>query len=234
MYDSALSGKLKSEDSLVAKAEMLFTVQFFRYVTKAYQGNSQLNTKELDWFIPRKKIDPVALLDTMLNNKDKDLSAYEPINRQYKLLKEQLLEYYEIDKRGGWPLIKADKKNYKLNDTAAALVAVKKRLYLSGDLVKEDTSSLFTQELEDGIKNFERRYGFKEDGVITTSLINEMNRPVQERLQQILINMERIKWLPAQPTTDFLLVNIPEYRLHVYEKGKYAFSMNVVTGYCCK
>src|SRR6187549_1377020 len=57
-----------------------------------------------------------------------------------------------------------------------------------------------------------------------------MNRPVHERLQQLLINMERIKWLPAQPTTDFLLVNIPEYKLHVYENGEYAFNMNVVTG----
>ncbi len=230
LYDSAFSGNLNPEDSLTAKAEILFTVQFFRYATKAYQGNNRLNTKELDWFIPRKKIDPVALLDTMLKNKDKDLSAYEPINRQYKLLKEQLLKYYEIEKRGGWPFIKSDKKNYKLNDTSAALVAVKKRLYLSGDLIKEDTTTLFTKELEEGVKKFERRYGFKEDGVITTSLINEMNRPVQERLQQILINMERIKWLPAQPATDFLLVNIPEYKLHVYKKGEYAFNMNVVTG----
>jgi murein L,D-transpeptidase YcbB/YkuD len=39
-----------------------------------------------------------------------------------------------------------------------------------------------------------------------------------------------MRWMPAQPTSDYLLVNIPEFRLHVYEKGKHHFAMNVVTG----
>jgi len=146
------------------------------------------------------------------------------------LLKEQLIKYYKIEKIGGWPLIKTEKKIYTLNDTANSLKAIKKRLYFSGDLIKEDTTTLFNKEMEAAIKNFKKRYGFKEDGIITTALINEMNRPVQERLQQILINMERMRWMPAQPTTDYLLVNIPEFRLHVFEKGKHAFAMNVVTG----
>ena len=43
----------------------------------------------------------------------------------------------------------------------------------------------------------------KETGIVTTSLIEEMNRPVRERIRQMLINMERIRWVPAEPTTDF-------------------------------
>ncbi|MEY2917157.1 MAG: hypothetical protein RIS73_871, partial [Bacteroidota bacterium] len=134
LYDSIKSGNLKTADSLTIKTELLLTVQFFRYATKAYQGNSQLNTKELDWFIPRKKINPVELLDTMLANKGKNLSALEPVNQQYNLLKEKLIKYYEIEKQGGWPVIKADKKLYKLNDTSNALTVIKKRLFLTGDL----------------------------------------------------------------------------------------------------
>src|SRR5678815_5117271 len=42
--------------------------------------------------------------------------------------------------------------------------------------------------------------------------------------------MERIRWLPKEPSTDYLLVNIPEFRLHVYDKGKYSWSSNVVVG----
>lgn len=230
LYDTATSGNLRADDSLATQTELLLTVQFFNYATKAYQGNSQINTKELDWFIPRKKIDPVAVLDSMLAGKGKNINAYEPVNRQYRLLKDQLLQYYAIEKNGGWKTIAADKKLYKLNDSAATLKSIKKRLLLTGDLNNADTSAVFTGELEEGIKNFQHRYGFKEDGIITAALIAEMNRPVEERLQQILINMERMRWMPAQPTTDYLLVNIPEFRLHVYEKGKHAFSMKVVTG----
>jgi murein L,D-transpeptidase YcbB/YkuD len=42
--------------------------------------------------------------------------------------------------------------------------------------------------------------------------------------------MERMRWVPAQPTGDFILVNIPQYRLTVYENGKPSFGMNIVAG----
>lgn len=232
LYDSITSGNFKYDinDSIVLKTELLFTAQFFRYSRRAYQGSNQLDARELDWFIPRKRIDPAALLDSVLHHKRKNLSDYEPVNRQYNLLKSYLLKYYEIEKKGGWSFIKADKKSYKLNDSTSLIATVKKRLIITGDLEKNDTSGSFTKQLEDAVKNFERRYGMKEDGIITTSMITEMNRPIDERLQQILINMERIRWVPAQPATDYLLVNIPEFRLHVYDRGQYSWSANVVVG----
>jgi murein L,D-transpeptidase YcbB/YkuD len=231
-YDSITSGNFKYDikDTIVLKTELLLTAQFFRYSRRAYQGSNQLDARELDWFIPRKKIDPSSLLDSVLYHKAKNLSAYEPVNRQYNLLKNYLLKYYEIEKQGNFLPIKIEKKNYKINDSSAVITEIKKRLFLVGDLNANDTTAIFTNELEDAIKGFERRYGMKEDGIITTSLIAELNRPVKERVQQILINMERIRWMPAQPTTDYLLVNIPEFRLHVYEKGEYRWSTNVVVG----
>ena len=232
LYDSLINGNFtyNINDSIVLNSELLLTAQFFRYTRRAYQGNNQLDARELDWFIPRKKIDPSALLDSVLARKGKNLADLEPVNRQYNLLKNYLLTYYDIEKKGSWSLIKADKKSYKLNDSSSSLIAIKKRLFLTGDLIKEDTTAIFTKELEDAVKSFEKRYGLKEDSIITTTLLSEMNRPVEERLQQILINMERIRWVPAEPATDYLLVNIPEFRLHVYDKGKYAWSANVVVG----
>ncbi|MGC4100640.1 L,D-transpeptidase family protein [Ferruginibacter sp.] len=230
LYDSVLSGNLKITDSLTAKTELLLTAQFFRYARRAYQGNNQLDAKELEWFIPRKKIDPAGLLDSLLANKGKNLSAYEPVNRQYNLLKEQLLKYYAIEKNDNWAPIATDKKSYKLNDAAPVLTAIKKRLFLTGDLEKEDSTTTFNTELQAAVKGFQKRYGLKEDGIINTAFLTQLNKPIQERVQQILINMERIRWMPVAPTTDYILVNIPEYRLHVYENGNYAWSMNVVTG----
>ena len=231
-YDSLTHGGFdyNINDSIVLNTELLLTAQFFRYTRRAYQGSNQLDAQELDWFIPRKKIDPSALLDSVLSRKGKNLKGLEPVNRQYNLLKDYLLKYYEIEKNGNRAVLKADKKSYKLNDSSTFLTLIKKRLFLTGDLIREDTTPIFTKELEEAVKSFERRYGFKEDGIITTALLNEMNRPIEERVQQILINMERIRWVPAEPSTDYLLVNIPEFRLHVYDKGQYSWSTNVVVG----
>ena len=42
--------------------------------------------------------------------------------------------------------------------------------------------------------------------------------------------MERLRWVPDEQAPDLILVNIPEFRMHVYEEGKEAWSMNVVVG----
>ncbi len=232
LYDSISSGNFKYDknDSIVLNTELLLTAQFFRYARRAYQGSTQLDAQRLDWFIPRKKIDPSALLDSLLFHRGKNLEEYEPVNRQYNLLKNFLLKYYQFQKDGSWQMIKPDKRTYKLSDNSASLKLIKERLFQLGDLQIWDTSAYFTKALEDAVKSFEKRYGMKEDGIISSNFVNEMNRPIEERLQQILVNMERIRWVPAQPSTDYLLVNIPEYRLHVYEKGQYTWSAKVVVG----
>jgi len=186
--------------------------------------------KSWNGFIPRKKINPVAVLDSLIKNKGKNVEKYEPVNRQYNLLKNYLLKYYIIKRNGGWQKINAEKKSYKLENSSATIALIKKRLLMEGDLTQNDTTGVFDTATQNVVKNFQHRYGLKEDGVADSSIINEMNKPVDEAIRKILINMERIRWVPAQPTTDYLLVNIPEFRLHAYEKGNYQWSMNVVVG----
>ena len=232
LYDSINNRNFNYDpkDSIVLKTELLLTSQFFRYSRRAYQGRNQLDAKELDWFIPRKRIDPTALLDSLLENKGKNLSSYEPVNRQYNLLKDYLLKYYDIEKNGGLPIIEKTRNSFKLNDSAIAIKNIKRVLFLLGDLSAIDSSSIFDRELENAVKSFAKRNGMKEDGIINSSFIKELNEPIHDRVQQILINMERIRWVPKQPTTDYLLVNIPEFKLHVYGSGEYSFNMNVVVG----
>lgn len=231
-YDSLTSGKyvFKPDDDLVFQTELLLTAQFFRYSRRAYFGKNQINPRELEWFIPRKKINPSALLDTLLVHKGKNFADYEPVHPQYNLLKDYMLKYYEIERAGGWKQIVMKNKSLKLGDTSSALPAIKHFLFLTDDLDKDDVTTVFDSKLELAVKSFERRYGFKEDGIISPSHIAEMNRPVSERLQQLLVNMERIRWISIGPEDDYLVVNIPEFRLHVIEKGKQQFEMNVIVG----
>ncbi len=231
LYDTLSSAdSLAALDTLLTRTELLLTLQFFRYANTAYGGRRDINTQELAWFIPRKKIDDVALLDSLLNNIGKDLSRFEPVNRQYRLIKDYLLKYYQIEKNGGWTRINADKKSYQEGDSSNTITQIKRRLFLTEDLPTNDTSGIFTPALTEAVKSYQRRHGYKESGAINASLIDEMNHPVRDRIRQMLINMERMRWVPAEPTTDYLLVNIPEFRLHVYEKGQYKWNMKVVTG----
>jgi murein L,D-transpeptidase YcbB/YkuD len=221
--------RIKPNDSLIVRTELLLTQQFFKYTSRAYSGNNKLNARELSWFIPRKKIDPQAFLDSLLKNKGQNLSAYEPVNRQYNLLKSKLLQYDQISKDLQWDTIET-KKKLSEGSRDDLIPEIKRRLVLLGDLAATDSTGLFDSTLTAAVKQFQGRMGQKPTGITGPSFFKELNVPVQERIRQVLINMERIRWMPAAPSTDYLLVNIPEFRLHVYDQGELAFNMNVVVG----
>ena len=61
-------------------------------------------------------------------------------------------------------------------------------------------------------------------------MIQELNVPVKQRIQQLLVNMERVRWMPPEKDTNYIMVNIPEYKMHVYDSGKQIFDMNVIVG----
>lgn len=224
------SSGYKLPDTLKIRTELELTRQFYRYTDRAYQGNRNINLADLGWYIPRKKINLVALLDSVVGNNGKNLTDLEPINTQYNRLKGFLMKYHQLETNPKWKTISTEKKKLQEGDRDDAVVGIKARLNLMGDLEEADTSNVFSASLAEAVKRYQGRYGLKQDGVVGSALLKEMNRPVNDRIKQILINMERIRWMPTQPTTDYLLVNIPEYKLHAYENGNYVYSMVVVVG----
>jgi murein L,D-transpeptidase YcbB/YkuD len=221
--------KINPNDSLVRNTELQLTRQFFRYSSLAYAGDNNLNAQELNWFIPRRKLDPQVFLDSLIKNKGQNLAAYEPVNRQYNLLKERLLKLYQIEKNAHWEILESGRK-LKSGSTDSIIIKLKERLVTLGDLPATDSSTVFDSTLTVAVKQFQKRMGMKQNGETGPAFFTELNVPVSVRIRQILINMERIRWMPATPATDYLLVNIPEFMLHVYEKGTHSFDMNVVVG----
>ena len=214
---------------LMLQKELQFTKHFFEYSKNLYTGKVDPNV--LKWYIPRKKINEVALLDSFLSHGGKKLQDWEPLNIYYQRLKKELIHYHAIDEAGGWKEMQADKlKKYKPGDTAAFVKALKVRLQISGEYKINDTTSFYTPDLIPAVKLKQRSFGLREDGVISYGLIKALNVPVKERIRQMLINLERMRWVPQQQEPNIILVNIPEYRLHVFEAGKKIFSIDIVVG----
>ena len=213
----------------ILQTELELTMHFFEYSNKAYSGKS--NPNELQWHIPRKKINAELLLDSLIARDGKNLQEWEPVNIDYQLLKKEMVRYHEIDKAGGWKEISLVKsKKYKPGDSSLVIKQVKQRLQISGDDKTVDTTIYYTNGLIAVIKRTQKSFGFKEDGIITAVLIKELNISVEERIKKILINLERLRWVPQQPEGDLIIVNIPEFRLHVFKDTKKLFSINIVVG----
>ena len=226
-----------AEDNLVASAsnrtfintELTLTRHFIEYVLNNYE-KGYVKRKEMERFIPYKKQDVLADADSLLNKKHKDDKYFEDVNQPYKLLKEQLAKYFKIAKQGGWPQITSTKKSFKKGVNDPTIAVIKKRLAITGNMPATDTSTVFTDTLENGVKSFQQQLGYTPTGVITADLIKDMNVPVLKRVEQILMNMGRMRWMPEASSGQLIVVNIPEFVLHVYEGKQKAFDMNVVVG----
>lgn len=208
----------------VQKIELNLTVHFFDYVKAAFGG--KVNPEDLQWHIPRRKLNAIALLDSFLAGGGKD---WQPFNPSFYQLQGKLKLYASVVKAGGWSVIKTNVKKLRQGQSNAAITTLKKRLQVSGDFADADTGKLFTPALYDAVKKVQRSFGLKEDGAITTELLDKLNVPAEERMQQMLVNLERLRWLP-EPQRDRIVANIPEYKLHVYEEGKEVLFMNIVVG----
>jgi len=211
------------------QTELGLTKQFFIYAKTAYAG--RVDPEELQWFIPRKKVDALALLDSLVARKGKLLEEWEPVNQQYQALKKELIRFNDIADKGGWqPITLEGKKTYKMNDENPVILQVKQRLFASGDLTQMDSSARYDTVLSTAIRRAQRRFGFKEDGIIDKPLVDALNIPVKQRIEQILINLERMRWLPETTAANRIIANIPEFKIHVYESNNEVFNMNIVVG----
>lgn len=229
LYNAFFTDSTEHRDHSPLETELTLTGQFFKYANKVYKGGD-VDAQELGWFIPRKKVNLSGMLDSVIANKGKDEDKYLPLNAQYKKLQAALTQYYGIQKNNRWDSIAFPAKSYKKGDSSAAIAQIKQRLQLLGDLPKEDTTNVYDSATVLAVKSFQNRFGLKADGIAGIPFMKELNYPIQDRIKQILINLERDRWMAPDNDSNYIFVNIPEYKLHVYDSGKLQFDMNVIVG----
>jgi murein L,D-transpeptidase YcbB/YkuD len=210
-------------------AELRLTRLFFDYAFSKYIGN--VNPGELQWFIPRRKIDVTAMLDSLLSGIAANEDDWEPLHPQYRLLKQQLLTFMLLAENGGWDSLHlGNRAALQQGDHDSLIVRLKKRLQLTANFPATDSSRFFSRALRDSVRRVQEQFGLSPDGVVGPRLLAALNVPVEQRVQQILINMERARWLPRQPKGTWILANIPSFTLQVFEQDSAALRMNIVVG----
>lgn len=222
------SGKSMTEH-IVTETELRLTGQFFAYASKVFKG-SDLDASQLGWFIPRKKINVSALLDSAIKNKGEQAAFMVSTNIQYQKLEKYLTQYQNLKSLPIPEPVPSVKKALHPGITDPTIRLVKQKLLILGDLKSADTSAVFDTALLIATRKFQQRMGLTVDGVIGNNMIGELNVPISDRIKQLLINLERIRWMPIEKASNFILVNIPEYKLHVFDSGHQLFDMNVIVG----
>lgn len=224
--------KIKTEilKERITATELLLTGQFFLYSAKTFQG-SDINATELGWFIPRKKINLTEMLGNAVTTGELYPRQNSLQNRQYALLQEQLVKYIALAKQTEADTIIPPAQPLHPGDSGQIILAIKERLKFWGDTsLNQSLNTYFDSSLFRATRRFQQRTGLTPDGSIGVKMITELNVPVKKRIRQILINLERVRWLPAENDSNYILVNIPEFKMHVYDSSRWNYDMRVIVG----
>ncbi|MCR8560811.1 L,D-transpeptidase family protein [Mucilaginibacter sp. BJC16-A38] len=212
------------------QVELMLTAQYFAFSNMAWQGMNSEVSQSAKWYVPRKKMDYEQYLDSLLKEPAKRLASADPVYRQYEMLRAYLRKYRSLDAQDNWTAIVIPLTGIKIGDTSAVIPIVKARLYKLDDLHGDTLDHSYNIELVTAVKQFQSRHGLVVDGLLNKETVAALNVPLKSRIKQILVNMERSRWLPVSLNTDYLAVNIPEFKLHVYHADSLMWSCNVVVG----
>jgi murein L,D-transpeptidase YcbB/YkuD len=214
--------------------ELLSSALYFFYADKVYDGISTQKSKDLEWYLPRKRQSYVNYLDSLLIDPSLINKEEKGVLKQYYLLKDALKEYRVIQQKGGWKSITLDPnvKSYKPGDSAQAIAQIRSRLMVTGDISRDSKSGIYDAELETGVLKFKKRSGNTIDKTILPEHIKYMNVSVGERIKTIMVNMERCRWISNDITKskELIVVNIPAYELTFFRNGEPELISKVVVG----
>ena len=220
-----------------ATLDVWLTYLYMKVASDLADGLSDLAHADQRWQIKPEKSDPLERLEKALEQGTIAQSLFDlvPNTPEYQAMRKTLAEYREQASKGGWPKVAANLKPLKPGQRSPHVRAIAARLAASGDfngaIPSEATEpAVYDAALVEAVKRFQRRHGLQDDGIVSAAVVSELNVPIEQRISQIALNMERWRWLPRDLGNRYILVNIPDMRLDVWENGRVPLSMRVVVG----
>ncbi len=232
-----LIDKIKKADqkdqqfSWAVKLDLLLTDAFFNYSSHLLLGVNQ--AKNLKQTSDRKEVNLIQLLEKIVKRGQvkKQLDNLKPKQLNYKQLQQALIKYRKIASQGGWPSVFSQDK-LKKGDYNQQVARLRKRLIICGDLAKKETTSpkLFDAALQQAVRKFQYRHGLEVTGIVDKETVRELNISVAKRIEQLKLNLDRLRQLPRDLGSQYIFVNIPDFQLKVKAQGKLVRTMKVIVG----
>lgn len=158
------------------------------------------------------------------------LGSLRPRQKEYRELVEALDEHRKLLRDGEWPTVPGGRA-LKRGDGGKRVAALRERLRATGELdAPADAEPVYDDEVAEAVARFQARHGIESDSVVGGATLSALNVPLEARIRQLELNLDRYRWLPAEFEDRYVLVNIPDFRLHAYDGGREVFEQRVIVG----
>ncbi len=220
--------------SLQADFDVLLSDAFIRLAYDKSYGKVDPRKIDPDWNLPEKNIGQQLAARVELairkGTVGKSLASLSPQLPLYTDLEKSLAKYRAIRDAGGWQSI-PDGPVLKPGMEDSRIPALRKRLLSNEEMAVADPASLlFDDQLKEAVIRFQKNHYLEGDGIIGKQSLATLNQTVDEKIDQIRVNLERARWVLHDLPNRFILVDIAGYTLAVYDRGKVTWQTRVVVG----
>ena len=235
--DSLVGHLYQQKDSLFLKrletTDREITASFLLLTRHLIQGRiPKVGDEVRVWKRNKPIFDNVELL-LKLQDTDNLSSIIDALQPQQPFYKAMAQKYKELlkDTTTYTPFAITDLKSFAIGYRDSTIVALRTQLKHKGyNPVVQGTPAEVDSLLIDAIKQFQRQVGLMADGQPGAQTMSYLQMTPQQQRDLLLLNMERLRWQNKDLGEDYVLVNIPEYRLRLFHKDSLKFTTNVVVG----
>ncbi|MGB0959695.1 MAG: L,D-transpeptidase family protein, partial [Halocynthiibacter sp.] len=221
--------KINKTESKNGKVEVQFSKAFLQYVSNIRNG--VLIPSKVDGDIKR-VITRWGAADTLTAFSKSSpggwLRKLPPKTPEYTRLMKAKLKYEKQLGRGGWGA-KVPAKSLKPGQSGPAVVALRNRLISMGYLRRSNTQT-YDANIQKAVQQFQIAHGRNPDGVAGKGTIADINTSVQKRLEQIMVAMERERWMNRERGKRHVLVNLTDFTARIIDNGSTTFVTRSVIG----
>lgn len=214
-----------------AKLELLLTDAVIRYghdITGMRVDPASIRQQAKFW---RKPLDSGSVLETVMtsSNPARVLEKLAPQDKFYNKLREELVRLTEEQEQFEGILPIELPGLLRPGEGHRAVPKIRARLGVE-HRDSDGSKTFYDDRLAAAVMEFQREYGLDGDGIIGSKTLELLNRTNREKMEQIVANLERLRWLEQEKPERYVLVNLPSQMLWAVEDGKTAFEMKVVVG----
>jgi L,D-transpeptidase YcbB len=207
--------------------ELLLTKAVLTFARHASTGRTAFTRVSASIYFDLKHPDPNAVLKAVSEAADvrAALDAFHPPHPAYRALKEKLAaergssDRTEQVRIPGGPLLRPGADDDRVP-------ALRQRLGLPAG-----SGLTYDEELVAAVRAFQESNNLQQDGIVGPATLSRINGETQgSRIDIIIANMERWRWMPRELGAPHVIVNIPDYTLKVVDRGSDVWSTRVVVG----
>jgi len=210
-----------------------------RFASDLSRGRVSPEQLGYDLDVPRAPLDEKAVVGTLASSTDlpQALDALEPQLIHYRLLRAALARYRALA-AAGVRLPAPSQTKVSPGEPYTGAPELRELLQALGDMPATTaavaTAPVLDTPLQDALRRFQARHGLEADGVLGRATYRALSVPLEQRVTQIELAMERIRWLPLPLDSPPIIVNVPQFRLFAFrttsDRAQDILQMDVIVG----